>query len=229
MKKAVVFWVIVALCAAVCACSTATPSFDTSEYDAEIAALQQQVKDLQNENTLLKEQINKVVDTTTEPTQEDDIVDFISHNLGDSFSLDFVDITIDEAAWHDALYPSDTSSVYSYVSDEENHSFFALCGTMKNTSGAVYCVEEIVAELVFDDTYTYSAYLRADDGGNDFYGDNVNPLGSVKYYIYASIPDELKESYTSCEVRFGFCENFSGSKYDDFEECDYLFSVTLSK
>jgi hypothetical protein len=87
--------------------------------------------------------------------------------------------------------------------------------------------------MVFDEKYTYSGYVKADDGGNDFYNSTVKPFGSVKYYLVSSIPDELLTQYTSCEIKFGFTENFDnyqvqyGGKYVD--ECDYLYKIVVSR
>ena len=149
--------------------------------------------------------------------------------IGDSIALDFVEISLLEYCCTEEILPSDTSGVYSYVADEEGEQYWCLVGNLKNTHGEEYDVEDMVAELCFDNKYTYKAHLKADDGGNDFYGNNVKPLDSVKFYIYASVPDEMIEAYSSCTVKFGFNESFSGSYYDDFEDCDYVYKVTIKK
>lgn len=115
------------------------------------------------------------------------------------------------------------------MSDKENEKYFYLKGTLKNISGDSYDSEDIVAQITFDDKYNYNAYLKADDGGNDFYGHVVKPFGVVTYYIYASVPNELIEIYSTCTIKFGFKENFSGSYYDDFDECDYLYQISGSR
>ena len=210
---------------------------DSAGAETQIAQLQEQIaqltqanQELTEENDQLRQQLNTIGDQTAPaPEPDEGPAGFTELFLGSQVTLDFVDMTVDSASWSDEIKPTDTSSVYSYKADQEGESYFWLCGTMKNTSGAAYSVEDIVSELMFDGKYTYNAYLIADDGGNDFYGDYVNPLSSVKYYIYASVPDELKDTYSSCELRFGFAENFSGSYYDEFDECDYLYTITLTK
>lgn len=175
---------------------------------------------------------NKVVNTPSESTskaaKENDL-QFETVNYGDTISTDFVEMTIESIQNAEALYPTDTSGVYSYMSDQDGEKYFYLKGSLKNIGGNAYSSENIVAEICFDDKYNYRAYLKADDGGNDFYGDYVKPFGSIIYYIYASIPDELLDSYSECTIKFGFKENFKGSYYDDFEECDYLYQITASK
>ena len=85
-------------------------------------------------------------------------------------------------------------------------------------------------EMVFDDTYRYSASVTADEGG-DFsyiYAD-LKPLKSEKFYIHSSIPDELAEQYKKVTVHFGFAENFDGEYNIQENECDYLYSVTVTR
>lgn len=206
-----------------------------SELEARINTIddsssQQEDGGAENAATNSESKVNSINDNTSKQDESVPAEDeFIQLNLGDCITLDFVDFTVDSASWSDTIKPTDTSGFYSYKPDNDNESYFWLCGTMKNTSGNAYSVEDIVSEIVFDDKYTYNAYLIADDGGDDFYGDYVKPLSTVKYYIYVSAPDEVKEIYNSATVRFGFANNFSGSYYDEFEECDYLYEVKLAK
>lgn len=153
-----------------------------------------------------------------------------SIKIGDTISLDFVEMSFDETGVADTILPVDTSGVYSYIGDKENEKYFYLTGTLKNTSGNAYSADNIYAQMIFDGKYTYSAILAACDGSNDFYGDRVNPLASVKYYIYASIPDELIESYSKCVIIFGFTDDFSTSKYSiTRDKCDYMYTLTQSR
>lgn len=146
--------------------------------------------------------------------------------LGDTISLDFVEMTLEEIGVSETILPVDTSRVYSYISDTPNEKYFYLTGTLKNLSGNTYDVEDIFAQMVFDGTYSYSAYLTACAWSNNFYDESVKPLGTVKYYIYASIPDELINSYGECEIKFGFANDFSVSRYRLTEgECNHLFTL----
>ena len=153
-----------------------------------------------------------------------------SIKIGDTISLDFVEMSFDETGVADTILPVDTSGVYSYIGDKENEKYFYLTGTLKNTSGNAYSVDNIYAQIIFDGKYTYSALLAACNWSDDFYGDRVNPLASVKYYIYASIPEELIESYSECVITFGFSDNFSTSKYSlTQDKCDYVYTITQSR
>lgn len=201
------------------------------ESQSKVKELEGKLAEAEEKIAILEARLNSIGNSTSQqpndPVNEND--KFINLNIGDKITLDFVEFTVDSASWSDELKPTDTNGVYSYMPDEENESYFWLCGTMKNISGNAYSVEDLVSEIVFDNKYTYTAHLAADDGGNDFYGDYVNPLCSVKYYIYISAPDEIKEIYNTTTVKFGFEKNFAGSYYDDFEDCDYLYTITLYK
>ena len=155
--------------------------------------------------------------------------EFIQVNFGDSIKTDFVEMTIERASIAQELKPTDTSGVYSYMSDKENETYFYITGSMKNIGGDSYSVEEMNIQMTFDGKYNYSGHIAADDGGNDFYGDTVKPLGSVKYYMYALVPDELIESYSTCVVRFAFHDNFKHDYHSDFNLYEHCYTITLSK
>lgn len=101
--------------------------------------------------------------------------------------------------------------------------------------GFNYGVDNICVELNFDEKYKYNGHLIADDGGNDFYGDNVDPFDTVKFYMYSSIPDELINQYNKCTITFGFDENFgynddnTYSYISSMDECKYTYEITVSK
>ena len=148
-------------------------------------------------------------------------------NIADTISLEFVEMTLESLNISDKILPEDTDSGYLYISDVENEQYFCIAGTLKNLSGASYDVENIYVEMVFDEKYTYAGQLSACAWTNDFYGSNVKPLGTVKYYLHTSVPDELIDSWATCSVTFGFKENFDGGYYVEKAECDYLYTINL--
>lgn len=151
-------------------------------------------------------------------------------DLGETISLDFVEMVLEEIGISETITPVDTNRGYSYIPDTPNEKYFYLTGTLKNLSGNTYNVEDILAQMVFDGTYAYNAKLTACAWTNNFFGENVKPLGTVKYYIYASIPDELIDNYEECEIKFGFANEFSVSRYDLVEDnCNYLFTLTAKR
>ena len=177
-----------------------------------------------------RESASVASETSSEEAEE---LSYTEVSVGDIITQDFATMSLDKVSWSDEIKPSDISGVYSYYSDQEGESYFWLSGTIKNLSGDSFSIENMAAEFIFDDKYTYSGIIIADDGGNDFYfTDYVQPLGSVKYYIYYSIPDELKNSYSSCVLRFGFKDSFDSGRYSSFlmeDECDYRYEIHVSK
>ncbi len=220
MKKLICICLALCLCLSLVACGS----------DEEVERLEKKLEKAEAKIEELQAQLNAATDTTKKPGGSlfDKGGNAKKLNLGDSVKLEFVEFTLQSASWSDTIKPTVTDSFYSYKADEENESYFWLCGTLKNIAGESYDVEDIVAEIVFNDKYTYQAKLIADDGGSDFYGNQVKPLGSVKFYIYASVPDEVRDIYTTATVKFGFNSHFGGSSYDDFEDCEYLYQVNLN-
>lgn len=179
----------------------------TIEYIAMDSSKNQAVKEI--EVTVVKDRAQKI-------------------NIGDTITLDFVEMSVLNTDWSSTIKPKDTSSVYSYMSDQDGETYFWISGNIKNTSGEKYDIENIEAEIIFDNRYTYSAYLIATDGYS-FYDNYVNPLKTVKYYIYASVPDEVREMYSTCQIKFGFTDNFAEDYLRlNFEKCDYIYAVELT-
>lgn len=220
MKKMISLALAIIMCASLCACGSFggnNPNNNSSDTAATIAA----TPDTSIGNVVSQNNYNTTAYVET--------VSFQNVNLGEKLTLDFLEMTFDMVSYAQELKPTDTSSVYSYYQDKENEQYYYLSGTMKNVGASGYSVENMVAEIVFDNKYTYNAHLAADDGGNDFYGDYVEPFGGVKYYIYASVPDELLNQYSTVTFKIGFKNNFSGSYYDDFDECNYLYQLSATK
>ena len=219
MKKILVLMLACAVLLTLFACTS----------DKELEELREENAHLKDQIEKLQAQVNKVSDSTSDEEESPISPTFKEVNLGDNCSLDFAEITFDTAGWSDDIKPTDTSGVYSYYSDKDGESYFWICGTLKNVSGESYNVDNIHGTVTFENKYTYNVNLIADEGGNDFYGDNVKPLKTVKYYIYASCPDEVKELYNNAVIRFGFKDNFVRETSSDWEEYDNLFTIKLYK
>jgi len=187
------------------------------------------------------EQANKVEDETGNKTnqvsdgnngeqeEEESKVEFQTVNFGDTITTDFIEMSIVKASTSQELKPTDTSSVYSYFSDKDDETYFYITGDIKNIGGDSYSVEDMNIQLTFDDKYNYTGHIAADDGGNDFYGDYVKPFGKVKYYMYASVPDELIKSYSTCTIQFAFHDNCKSDYHSDFSLYEYCYEIVLTK
>lgn len=131
----------------------------------------------------------------------------IKVNFGETITNDTLEIVIDTASTSQEIKPSDTSSVYSYIADKDGETYFFLTGNLKNIAGTDYDVDELNLDFCFDEKYNYTGRVLIDVGENDFYNTNVKPLQTVKYYMYASIPDEMINSYSTCTIQFAVKEN----------------------
>ena len=89
----------------------------------------------------------------------------------------------------------------------EGMPFFGIIGTIKNTGGKNLSVDNIKAELVFNDEFVYTAKViiaEKRDTNDNF----VAPLAEEKVWLYASVPEALMEVMSDCEVRFSVNDNF---------------------
>lgn len=188
------------------------------------------VADIKPEENKMDNQDNDDMDDII-PESNEPQIDYNEIHFGDLISLDFVEFTIDGASSGDEIRPDKPERVYSYKADKEDEKYIYLYGTIKNVSGEKFeFADNMYAKMTFDDKYNYSASIAADEGGSlSYIYADLNPLKSEKFYILASIPDELAEQYTQVVVKFGFAENFDGAYIFQEDECDYLYSVTVTK
>lgn len=173
---------------------------------------------------------SKENETTKSETKEPEVK---SKNISfnELISLDFVEITIEGAASADEIRPDNPKRVYSYKSDKDDETYVYLYGTIKNVSGEKFeFADHMYAKMTFDDKYNFNASITADEGGDFSYiYAYLDPLKSEKFYIIASIPDELAEQFNEVEVKFGFREGFDYKYNIQENECDYLYSVNLTR
>lgn len=165
------------------------------------------------------------------PKTEAEETDTAVINFGEQISLPFVEITIDGASVGDEILPDHPKQVYRYSGDVEGEKYFYVYGTIKNISGNQFeFASNTFAAMCFDDTYNYDAQITADEGGtfSYIYG-YLDPLKSEKFYITASVPDELIQQYTHVDVKFGFKTNFEPEYGIQEFECDHLFTIPVSQ
>lgn len=180
-----------------------------------------------NEQTLLKsEKMTYVYDVYASAPQETKNI-----NVGETIALEFVEITIDELTEaQEFKYTSGSSgiSITTGVYEEEGKTYIGLKGRMKNLLGDAIRPRDIVGELVVDDKYTYEvSVFTCDDNANS--GFEIAPLENVNYVIYASVPDELIESYKTCSLRFGFDYNFNQGSFAELDDCQLIYVLTANK
>ena len=94
------------------------------------------------------------------------------------------------------------------VTAQDGMRFFGLVGTIENTGGKELTVNNLCAEMVFNDEFTYTA--RATIGGKrNTTNMTVAPLAEVEYWVYAEIPDALLDKLSFCEVHISINDDFA--------------------
>lgn len=153
--------------------------------------------------------------------------------IGDTIETDYCRMMLDKYD-SDAEITSGTSQsgYYRYYASENGDPYFYIFGSFKNLSGKPVDIRNIYVQMCFDETYNYKGEIS---GVSDAIGDfiiDVSPLAEVNYYIYAAVPQELIDSYTTCEIKVGFTENFDYKVIDvndlpQFKMCDDIFTIVL--
>lgn len=209
-----------ALCLTACGSTTEPPKETNDSYVGTTDNSSNEVSNKMNDN---EEVISKV--------ESDDTTSFHEISFGETQTLDFVEFTIDGASSGDEIKPANPQNVYTYESDLDGEKYIYIYGTIKNISGDQFeFADNMYAKMTFDDKYNYRASIIADeDGSFSYIYAYLDPLKSERFYIIASVPDEMENQYSKVNVKFGFAENFDGEYNIQEDECDYLYSITVTK
>jgi len=151
---------------------------------------------------------------------------------GDTIELDFVEMSIEGISTAKAIYPDKYEKYIShYLEDIEGETYVCIYGNMKNISGETYeIIYNTYASILFDNQYNYEGAMIIDEGDSlSYFSVDFKPLQSAKYYIYASVPDEMLESYTTVNMTFGFKEGFEDTFFIEEDDCDYLFHLIVRR
>ena len=141
--------------------------------------------------------------------------------FGEAQTLDFIEFTFTKADLYNKIYYSNW-----YMSATKGKQYISVSGPVRNTSDHYQELGKIIGEVVIDDTYTFSMsrfFVEADS-----YKSVMDPLSEGTLYLYAEIPDELAESFTSASFRFGFNENLE-EKPEKLENAEYIYQIDASK
>lgn len=157
--------------------------------------------------------------------------------IGQVIRTDNFTMSIEENGTAGAIYSSikkDVDHYYLYQEALDGFKLFYLFGTFENTSGEPMHIPNIYVEFNFDGKYRYDGKVVGVGEEYRSFVSDVPPLTSVNYYVYASIPETLLDTYTTCTIKLGFTDNF-GIKFctdgglDDFDFCDQVFEINADK
>lgn len=139
--------------------------------------------------------------------------------IGEEINLGFVKMSFSSAEIAKMI-----GGKMMYLPTQAGMQFFCLVGTIENTAGVELPISRIRAEMVFNGEYTYNASASA------IYSDKKNEtlpaLTNGEYRIYASIPDALVDSMTSCTVRFSLNDQFKTAP-DFLADGEFGFEIAL--
>lgn len=162
---------------------------------------------------------------------EDNSVEYKSVNFKDKIKTDFVEITLTKAKTGKEIKPDKPKSVYRYHQKQDGKTYFYVYGNIKNVSGKKFeFADNMYVLFSFDDKYEYGGYVSADESGTFSYiYAYLDPLEKEKFYLIAAVPNEVIKTYKNVELKFGFKENFEHEYNIQEKDCDYLYSIKMSK
>lgn len=152
--------------------------------------------------------------------------DAAEYTVGESITADGIEMVFTESGFADDIRITSTSSgirITSGPSPEDGKEFFYLKGTLKNTGKEQ--LRPAIGGIATLDGYKYdiSVDIISADGTPCSY---IDPLDTVTILIFAHIPTELSQSFSSGEMIFGFNDGFADV---DITNCDHLYSVAASR
>lgn len=155
-------------------------------------------------------------------------------SIGETIQTDYVLLTLD-------TYDSDTEirsgtsqyGTYTYYTSDNGDPYFYLFGTLKNLGGTPVDIRNIYVQFCFDGKYNFKGSVDGVSSASNGFIHDVSPLAEVNYYIYTAVPQELIDTFETCEVKIGFTENFDYKTVDvnslpQFDRCDDVFIVKIA-
>lgn len=230
MKKAILSILLVALLLSICSCNNAAPI--TPSVAPTPASESPTSNPTESSNSIGKADgddstVSDEPVASPSPSPENTYTEV---GLSEQITLDFVEMTLDSANYSDEVKPENPDRFANTLEDVEGETYVYVCGNIKNVSGDMFDFSRMYSLMTFDGKYNYDASVYGEeDGSLTYFSAELNPLKSEKFYIVASVPDEMVEMFSSIEVKFGFTENFEDGYWLEEDECDYLYSVTLVK
>lgn len=156
-------------------------------------------------------------------------------SVGDTIETDYVCMSLDTYGSADEIR-SGTGQYgsYRYYTSENGDPYFYLFGSFKNLGGTPVDIQHIYVQFCFDKKYNYKGEVDGVISTNGDFISDVSPLAEVNYYLYAAVPQELIDTYSSCIVKIGFTKNFDYKVMDVndlplFKYCDDVFTIEISR
>ncbi len=188
--------------------------------------------------------VNEETIPPEEPAETPSEVEPTNIAIGETVSLDFVEMTFEEFGIAADIQQSITTDIsvgthtrITGPQPEEGKQFVYLRGTIKNLDTNALPVYDFFAGKFNIDKYNF----EVDANNCDIITTNgepmsmIDPLVSGVFTIYAAIPNELAESHSTTDFTFGFYDLFDNSELarnrafldNPITECPYQYVINI--
>ena len=146
--------------------------------------------------------------------------------IGEDIDLPFLHIKLNKFVQLNELCYTKKETGLGYemsiVKNKKNAKYIAIYGEIKNTGTTSFWGSTGIDGLAIIDGYTYDLNVFP-------LNDEIEPFDTSLFYLYALVPNELANSFTSCIFQFGFDENLTKETLlsKDFEKYDYRYEIKL--
>lgn len=136
---------------------------------------------------------------------------------------DFVSFVLEDMKWTEAIKPSDTSGAYIYYPKQHDEIYYVISGIIKNLSSDSIVISNYTTkyDFKFNEKYNYEGDATADFV--DSLEDTLKPLKESKFYIYVSVPEEIKEKFDTCELEIKIGDGIHYLMSE--EDIKYIFTI----
>lgn len=215
---------VIGMLLALCSCSSAGNSEDIDAYKARIAELEEQVE-------LLQAQLNEMQSSKSSASGDlESATNVIA--FGQKVVIDdIVEFALESCSWQDEIYPSNTSSAYSYYSDEADETYLVIRGSMTNLSGESYDIDSLQdSNIVVNGKYSFNVRVEAEEADGASFSRSTKPLQTVNLIIYAGISDGVKEIFEDGTITFNFLNDPVRIQYvfNADDDCKNIYTLELS-
>lgn len=115
-------------------------------------------------------------------------------SVGEQVDSDYYSFTLQSFSWEDEIYPSDTSGYYRYQADEDGKTYLLAKVEYTNLDNE-YAVPGYATKAEFQiEGNKYGGTIAVDGGRNFMQSYSVEAQATATLYIFASIPDSVKDS-----------------------------------
>ena len=153
--------------------------------------------------------------------------------VGNQITVDFAEITINEAAIADDIKQSIKSGNITYTTGPNpsaDTEFVYIRGTLKNTSTSSINNPQIVGTVKFGEySYDLKGLDIIESDGSSAY--EIAPLIDYTYTLYAEVPNALLESNPTCTMNFAFNESFDyqNASSEEMGKMPYNYSISIGQ